>query len=50
MAGKNRAFPTEIDRNIIWLGQILISLQLKVYKRFSPNWTRNPSKTFSESS
>ncbi len=31
---KNRTFPTEIDRNFIWLGQILISLPLRVLQTF----------------
>ena len=34
MADKNRIFPTEVDRNFVCLGQILISLQLRLYKRF----------------
>ncbi len=43
MADKNRTFLTEFDRNLVWLGQILISLQFKVYNlEYLPKWIRNP--------
>ncbi len=51
MTNNNRTFPTEIVKDFVYVGQILFHCNLEFTNVFeySPESTRNPSITFSES-